>query len=542
MIEGRLTTHTPLRVGDGGVRCEKDVRDKSGKTEFDVSTIALDLNERPYIPGPTLKGNIREWADGRIDQAAFETLFGREDVGGHNGIAGKAEFWNAPCLKLDTSSIEKIMKWTPYPDANRYTGIVASTAINRRTRTVREKKLFHQEYVLAGVSFEVRITGQDEDGDSIKGDDCIIELLSPMEAFNRDFITLGSHTDDGWGRLRWKTQAIKRIDREGLAAWISRGSPGAGCEMLEALPPEKMLELEAEARKRLNERIADGNRSHLTIDLRLRFEEHFGVNDPYRTGKAADRTDEDNGSDHAPLRDMDGRPILPGRSIRGAIRSRAEAILRTMDERLNAGRGGKKVACHPDDPDDCCEGIHEIGEVENLCLACRVFGAAGWRSTFKRADFSSTGGMETPRQEFVAIDRFTGGGADKKKFNAESFHRPELRGAIGFDLARLEKRGADVWALGLIALTLRDLVEGDIHLGFGASKGYAAVRAEIERIGLPSNIADSLKRAGLVGGDIISGDELQTRWDRHKGALTDCVKALEQAVDEAAKESDDEIS
>ena len=33
--------------------------------------------------------------------------------------------------------------------------------------------------------------------------------------------------------------------------------------------------------------------------------------------------------------------------------------------------------------------------------------------------------------------------------------------------------------LGLLALTLRDLIEGDIPLGFGASKGYGACHATI---------------------------------------------------------------
>lgn len=532
MIEGSLTTFTPVRIGDGGARNETDVRDK--KTPFEVSTIAVDQNDRPYIPGPTLKGNIREWAASRMAAEAFEMFFGRGDLIEYDGVAGKAEFWNAPCSELDTASIEKIKQWTPYWNADRYRGVVSSTAINRRTRTVREKKLFHQEYVPPGVAFKVTITGQDSDDDTFKGDDGIIELLSAMEAFNEDCITLGSHTDDGWGRMRWKMEAIRRIDCEGLAAWISKGSPGAGYAMLDPLPPEKIIELEAEARKRSGERSA--NRSHLTIDLRLECEEHFGVNDPYQTGEGPQL------SDHAPLRDADGRPILPGRSIRGAIRSRAEAILRTMDERLNEGRGGKKVACHPDDPADCCDAVYEMEEVDKLCLACRIFGAAGWRSTFKREAFVSRRSMDTSRQEFVAIDRFTGGGADRKKFNADSFHRPELRGAIGFDLGRLEKRGSDVWALGLIALTLRDLMEGDIHVGFGASKGYAAVRASIEKISLPSRIPGLLIGARFGGGDVIRGDELQSRWNQSEGALADCVRALEQAVEEAAKESDNEIS
>jgi hypothetical protein len=69
----------------------------------------------------------------------------------------------------------------------------------------------------------------------------------------------------------------------------------------------------------------------------------------------------------------------------------------------------------------------------------------------------------------LAIDRFTGGGADGLKFNAQAVYQPVLSGTLRLDVRRL-----DLWALGLLALTLRDALEGDLTFGFGASKGYGA--------------------------------------------------------------------
>ena len=86
----------------------------------------------------------------------------------------------------------------------------------------------------------------------------------------------------------------------------------------------------------------------------------------------------------------------------------------------------------------------------------------------------------TEVQEFVAIDRFTGGAADAKKFNAHFVYRPTLKGRLSILLEDLRP-----WSLGLLALTVRDLIEGDITFGWGASKGYGACRAEISKISCP---------------------------------------------------------
>ena len=113
------------------------------------------------------------------------------------------------------------------------------------------------------------------------------------------------------------------------------------------------------------------------------------------------------------------------------------------------------------------------------------------------------------RQEFVAIDRFTGGVADKLKFNAEGAYRPMLRGTLSLNLARVSRSHqpqqdnaymhTDPWTIGLMALVIRDLIEGDIPLGFGASKGYGASTARIHalRVSGLDAVADS-PFAGLL--------------------------------------------
>jgi hypothetical protein len=113
-------------------------------------------------------------------------------------------------------------------------------------------------------------------------------------------------------------------------------------------------------------------------------------------------------------------------------------------------------------------------------------------------------------QEFVAVDRFTGGAAEAKKFQARPVHgsaRGDARfvGTLRLSLEsppgrnethrhhRIEKAtGKEVKKqsleeakaiceadLGLLAFLGRDLLEGDLTFGSGAAKGLGACRARV---------------------------------------------------------------
>jgi hypothetical protein len=70
--------------------------------------------------------------------------------------------------------------------------------------------------------------------------------------------------------------------------------------------------------------------------------------------------------------------------------------------------------------------------------------------------------------DFLAIDRFTGGGAEGLKFDALALWRPAFK-------ARIFLENPDDWELGWLTLVLRDLAEGWLRVGFGAAKGFGKV-------------------------------------------------------------------
>jgi len=468
LIEGTLTTRTALRIGNGDVTKRDGLINPKDNKKIEIGACATDIDERAYLPGSTLKGKLRAAAK-ELELSSTEELFGSEEPDDPEAVGGKAEFHDAPSI-----SFGELVNPSPYWCHVRRTDVLAGVTLNRQRLTASDERLFHLEFVPPGVTFEVKISGQKLEDSEVD------DLLRALEAFNDELapIALGSSTGDGWGRMDWRLTSLKRMRTDEIIAWVASDDPATGDAMLPEIPENEFHDFLVRSQTFAERCIDPGPR--VKLNLRLRMESHFLVNDPSRTKKTVD----DDLPNHAPLRTVNGRAVLPASSLRGAIRSQAERILRTI--------GGVKAACYPDGdgPRPACASVYHSSELSVLCPACQIFGAPGWRAPLELTDFTSTAGIEgsegvETKQEFVAIDRFTGGGSKGAKFNAVSVYKPVLQGSLTLDLAALARTGAGKWAIGLLILTLRDLAEGDVRLGFGAAKGYGAVKAEIEAWSLP---------------------------------------------------------
>ena len=213
------------------------------------------------------------------------------------------------------------------------------------------------------------------------------------------------------------------------------------------------------------------------------------------------------GFDHAPLLatyDRGAKPVLPGSSLRGVLRSQAERIARTLAT-LKAWDGGQNSktrkekfittcpACNPlttrtDDPVASCNSfiktlpraerttLEQEGADDKLCLACQLFGSP-WNGSRLRVEDAPFVGekVELKALDFLAIDRFTGGGRDTAKFDAVVLWKPKFR-------VRLFLENPEPWELGWLALVLRDLHDGLTTVGFGAAKGFGRCVIESPRL------------------------------------------------------------
>jgi CRISPR/Cas system CSM-associated protein Csm3 (group 7 of RAMP superfamily) len=468
LIEGRLTTLTPLRIGNGDVTEHDDLKTSESGEKIEIAAVATDVRGCAYIPATTIKGRLRAWAQTN-GMAKFEDLFGSSNTADENAVGGKVEFHDAFALSVESLQPQP-PRWppnAPYWRSDRLTGVAAGVAIDRRTRTASDEKLFHHEFVPPGVSFTLTVAAQNLDEDEPAALICILNGLN--------HVALGAATGDGWGRVKWELTGVKRIEGAGIAAWISSGCKGVGYDALSSLNAGQIEDLKSKA---AGLSVAANPNACISLDLRLEFESNFLVNDPSQV-KTREEVGEENAIAHAPLLDAERRAVLPSSSIRGALRNQAERILRTI--------GGEKTACYIDDEEvrPMCDAVYVEADLKQLCPACQIFGANGWRSPISFTHFTAAADLTEMTQEFLAIDRFTGGGAEGAKFNAKSVYRPQLCGSVTIDLKALERAGVERWALGLLLLTFKDLIEGDVRLGFGAAKGYGAVRAKIEKITLP---------------------------------------------------------
>lgn len=199
------------------------------------------------------------------------------------------------------------------------------------------------------------------------------------------------------------------------------------------------------------------------------------------------------GFDHASL--IDGipdnnknlKPVMPGSGIRGVLRSHAEKIARTLATNIsNKDNYPTETflricpACNPlqDNANLPLAKCSEINQLEqgakptekDLCLACQLFGNAQSGSRLRIADAPLEGEPIWKAIDFLAIDRFTGGGLNGAKFDAVALWRPTFHVRIF-----LEK--PEEWELGWMAHVIRDLQEGRLPFGFGPAKGFGQAKA-----------------------------------------------------------------
>jgi len=112
-----------------------------------------------------------------------------------------------------------------------------------------------------------------------------------------------------------------------------------------------------------------------------------------------------------------------------------------------------------------CTDPDQLTKPSQLDLADQLFGSVRLGSRLLIEDGVLANKPVLKPFDFLAIDRFTGGGRDSAKFDAVALWRPAFR-------VRLRLENAEAWELGWLLLALRDLHQGMTTVGFGAAKGF----------------------------------------------------------------------
>jgi CRISPR-associated protein (TIGR03986 family) len=430
-IRGKLTTESPLHIGNGEATSHVKLSNTVAAIERDHAGNRC-IQGNPCIPGSAIKGVMRSWAKRYYEQFgdSIRRIFGDSETG-----AGLAEFYPATWIQPDSDQLQQFEATLPYWQPEKCTGIMSHVCIDRHYGTAEEGKLFSEEFVPERVSFDLEIFAERLSDEDIQ---LLLAILEHGSKCDADPIQFGANGADGWGRVSWELKDVSqsgpqdvKFDEQAMA--FTRAWHPANLAPLDRPPSDPRF---------------------VAMSIELQCRGAFLVNDTSRT-----HWDEgDNLPNFLPLRRADGGAWLPASSFRGALRQRAEFILRSLNPNATGDPNGT---------------VDIDGPIE------RLFGMTGRASKLRINEFcGSNVGEPLPRQDFVAIDRFTGGagGAAKgAKFYAEYVDLPTFTTSLHLDTEDLTES-----EIALLAAALRDVIRGDVCLGFGGSKGYGEFTTTVD--------------------------------------------------------------
>lgn len=264
---------------------------------------------------------------------------------------------------------------------------------------------------------------------------------------------------------------------------------------------------------------------------------------------SAGRSTEPIGSDLPVMKDALGKPLIPGSSFKGAMRSRLESFLRGIDTsfaanpaieaewsitnaRLNGEHGIKKeveeeLKQYPENErsgrKDTLLTEKIISETDLISL---LFGSPWIASKFQVRDLTvlpETWFGQYQERDGVAIDRDTETAADGKLYDFQV-----VPAGTQFEFKAVVENAAE-WELGLLMIGLHQFETEQIPLGGGRSRGLGVVKLDIKEMlwfdypaDQPQLLLDYLKK--MVMGDKSAYEDAREFKDHWVQKLIDYLK------------------
>lgn len=434
-----------------------------------------------YIPGTTLGGVFRSTVEplatlikGLSTCASEKSCFEQGKQAGEEcstctlfGFGGKVSkiiFEDAPLLQ-GISDIEEIRD---------------GVGIHRKTEASREKVKFDYEIVSLGSQFGFEISVEDP----TSPDKWLVAL--GLNEFTSGFCSLGGKTTSGLGNFKLVLEEAYEIDLnnpETLVQLLITNKLDSAWKK----PPQDLikswlegLDIDVDKIKKVEEQWKIPNLCSIKLKLSIVDALLFKSSDPSLPGpeeysaRFVTTTRINDGGGHEEVL------FLPGSSLKGIFRSRCEKIIRTLGLR----------ACDPQESSDgevisCTKQFEDLEKnriylppdeiYKSSCLVCKLFGSSYMKGRIKVMEAYPLAEIQLKKVDNVAIDRFTGGAVEGKKFNAQ------IAVSGNFD-CEIQLSNFEFWQLGLLSYLFKDLYLEDLRIGYGRYKGYGKVKGVIEEI------------------------------------------------------------
>lgn len=425
-IVGRLEVLSPLHVGSGNVVPTTRMGKDGQQTEPTlVDALCRTAAGRPYLPASTLRGAVRaRLADAdTVNRELGVRLFGTTHD--EDGQMGKLRFYDA--VQTD----------------DRQPDLRSAIAIDPLFGVVEAHKLFVRQVVPPGCQFDLTIEADRVDAAEL------MAVLGLLDTFGRGIGRgIGAGKSKDQGLMSWQRDRVEVIDQVALAEWLRH-------DTATALPWSTLPVIPASAQ------CAEADLPG--VEFSIEFNSPWLVDAPELHRAKSD--EEEHPPDLEFSRLADGRAWLPASSLKGWLRGRARRVMMT----LFVGNGlGPELA----------------GNNVDMLLK-DLFGATDQTSWLLVSD--ALGDIKYSRgheQQFVAIDRFTGGSSEGALYKVHAAPPCKVGGRIGW---RSTPDPSGDWRLALLAMVARDAMEGDLVIGWGKARGYGQGTA---RLRLPDQPED----------------------------------------------------
>ena len=488
-----LETASPLH--SGGIDEAVDRARPSKKRETVPRRFARDGAGHPVLTGRSVKGAVRAACKKYFDEtknSALRRLWG--------GLSAQGAW--ASALTFHTVDLHDAEVFPGGEGGSDQGGAGRlptrmGIAIDRYWGAAGDTALFEHEYVPAGRPLTLTITAQagsmpenrpDDPAAPFGGvsecqpvtEDDVERLFSIiLGVLKSERVSFGGRRNAGWGRVRpikqsdserfWVLTGAPLGTRDGLLSWLGND---CGEDMSERIEP---IECGEPDRVRIN--IGWNSPTGILVaDPRLsRVESSDERNDP---------RDEDDPDEIVPARHLRSGPgenapiVLPGSSVRGALRSRASRIARTI-----------LAARHASVNDWSNINVHNQ-LAHNPDLVQRLFGSTERRGALTVLDTLASSNGSTRLITHNAGDRWTGGVAEGTLYGEEVHDAKWKNIVLELDLKALSNddnrrretqrsRPEDdnhrraAWCL--LGLVLAELAAGTLPLGSRGTRGLGQV-------------------------------------------------------------------
>ncbi len=464
ILRGRLKLLTNLHIGTG---ISNDCTD---------SPVMRDATDRIFIPGTSLAGALRS------DVMKLQQFFGDVKHIENNpecqcptcalfGSAAPSEYSSDPSSPPTPS---KIWVYDSYifsneSDDDSISVIRDHVGISRVTSTAAHHAKYNEETIKSGTEFDFHISIE-TNPDHI---DIFAAVLKEWES-GRGF--LGGGWSKGLGRVKLDNLHVFRIDLSSIEKVIDY----LQSDETHTSKDSSFLSKESDWLENTIATLSANASKRVYVEIALKLSVDGGI-------VISDLISEFiNDVEAAPIQ-QDDKYLIPGSSLRGALRAQAERIIRTIaTDKASGLKNYLEIcpACHPfnlpNSEKGSCEAGYKILSKEEqskieikkkVCLACHFFGMTHLGSRISISDGVVQSYKQPDRFNFVAIDRFTGGSLDKALFNATILMYPKFT-------AELFLENPEDWELGWLMYVIRDIRDGFVTAGRGKSKWFGQLKLE----------------------------------------------------------------